>query len=202
MNERQISFKECRYLIASDIYRIYGCFSSLLFLKELVWGIGSRFMIWMRLTGYLRQKGILFLPFYVIAKLFHRHYMFKFGMDIPVTTRIGPGLYIGHFGTIVVSSLATIGMNCNLSQGVTIGAIFQGNRSGAPIIGDSVYFGPGSKVIGKVVIGNNVAIGANCVVTRDVPDHAVVVGIPGRVISDKGSDGYILNFSYNVMGSL
>jgi serine O-acetyltransferase len=196
MNKQHSSFKKCRSFIASDIYRIYGHFNFFLFLKELVWGIGTRFTIWMRLGGYAKQKGFLFSPLYVIAKLFHRHYMFKFGIDVPVTTQIGSGLYIGHFGTIVVSSLATIGKNCNLSHGVTIGAVFRGPRSGAPVVGDNVYFGPGSKVIGKVVIGNNVAIGANCVVTRDVPDNAVVVGIPGKVISDKGSEGYILHTDY------
>lgn len=193
MKDNQLSFKECRYLIASDIYRFHGRYSLALLLREIGWGIGGRFTIWFRLGGYLKQKGRLFSPLYILAKLFHRRYMFKFGIDIPVTTSIGPGLYIGHFGSIVVSHLSRIGKNCNLSQGVTIAAVFRGARAGAPIIGDNVYFGPGSKVVGKVVIGNNVAVGANCVVTRDVPDNAVVVGVPGKIISQDGSEGYILN---------
>ncbi len=196
MKENLLTFKDCRRLIAADIYRYHGRFNRILFLKECVWGIGARFSIWYRLAGYFKQKSRKFLPFYVVAKLFHRRYMFKFGIDIPVTTPIGSGLYIGHFGALVVSHLARIGKNCNLSQGVTIAAVFRGSRSGAPMIGDNVYLGPGSKVVGKVTIGNNVAIGANCVVTRDVPDNAVVVGVPAKVISQDGSEGYILHTDY------
>ena len=69
--------------------------------------------------------------------------------------------------------------------------VIRGERAGIPTVGDNVYIGPGAKMFGKIVIGNNVAIGANAVVTRDVPENAVVVGIPARVISFEGSKGYI-----------
>ena len=62
-----------------------------------------------------------------------------------------------------------------------------------PTIGDNVYLGPGAKIFGKIQVGNNAAIGANCVVTRDVPDNGVAVGIPAKVISYEGSTGYINN---------
>ncbi len=65
-----------------------------------------------------------------------------------------------------------------------------------PTIGDNVYIAPGVKVFGKIKIGDNVAIGANCVVTKDIPDNAVVVGIPGRIISNEGSGGYIVYTDY------
>jgi serine O-acetyltransferase len=55
-----------------------------------------------------------------------------------------------------------------------------------------VYIGPGAKIFGGIRVGNNSAIGANCVVTKDVPEHATVVGIPGSVISYKGSEGLII----------
>jgi serine O-acetyltransferase len=90
-----------------------------------------------------------------------------------------------------------IGDNCNISQGVTIGEANRGPRKGTPVIGNNVYIGPGAKIIGAVHIGNNVAVGANCVVTRDVPDGAVVVGVPGRVISYEGSKGYIIRTDYD-----
>jgi serine O-acetyltransferase len=191
------SFREVAYLIHSDVYRYHGRCNKWLVLRDLCSGIGCRYMIWTRLCLYFQSKGVWFRPWYVVARLFQRSCMFKFGIDIPHTTRIGPGFYIGHFGTIVVSDQAVIGRNCNISPGVTIGAVFRGPRSGAPVIGDNVYLGPGSKVVGKVTIGSNVAIGANCVVTRDVPDHAVVVGIPGKVISENGSEGYILHADYD-----
>lgn len=179
--------------IARDLYRYYGIFTLKVLLREVFWGIGGRFIIWMRLSGYFKGKGAIYFPLYLLTALLHRHYMFKFGICIPCSTRIGEGLYIGHFGSIVVNHAAVIGRNCNLSQGVAIGATYRGSRPGAPVIGENVYVGPGAKIIGGISIGDNVAIGANCVVTRDVPENAVVVGIPGRVISYKGSEGYIRN---------
>jgi len=112
-------------------------------------------------------------------------------------TSIGRGFYIGHIREIIINDRAVIGDNCNISQGVTIGEANRGPRKGTPVIGNNVYIGPGAKIIGAVHIGNNVAVGANCVVTRDVPDGAVVVGVPGRVISYEGSKGYIIRTDYD-----
>lgn len=61
------------------------------------------------------------------------------------------------------------------------------------MIGENVYIGPGAKVFGKITIGNNVAIGANAVVTKDVPDNAVVAGIPSKILNMNGSKEIILN---------
>ena len=77
-----------------------------------------------------------------------------------------------------------------------MGQVNRGAKKGSPVIGDNVYVGAGAKVIGKVLIGNNVAIGANCVVIQDVPDQAVVVGIPGKVVSNNGSYDYVNNTDY------
>ena len=112
-----------------------------------------------------------------------RHYEFKFGISIHYTTKIGLGFYIGHFGGIIINSMAVIGNNVNISQGVTIG----NTRKGVPIIGDNTYLGAGAKVIGSVTVGNNVAIGANCVVTKDIPDDAIVIGNPCEIVSYKGN---------------
>jgi serine O-acetyltransferase len=127
-----------------------------------------------------------------------RHYQYKFGIGIPFLTEIGPGFYIGHFGGIFIYPDCKIGKNCNLSQEVTIGNAPRGQNKGYPTIGDDVYIGPGAKIIGCVKVGNRVAIGANCVVTKDVPDDAVVVGVPGKIISFEGSVGYVCNKDYDV----
>jgi len=103
---------------------------------------------------------------------------------------------IGHFGGIVVNQNVVIGKNFNISHQVTLGVANRGNRKGYPVIGDNVYIGPGAKVIGNVRVGNHVAIGANCVVAKDIPDNSVVVGIPGKVISSEGSAGYINRTDY------
>jgi len=64
------------------------------------------------------------------------------------------------------------------------------------VIGDNMYIGPGAAITGKILVGNNVAIGANAVIIEDVPDNAVIVGNPGRIISYDGSTGYINKTDY------
>lgn len=114
--------------------------------------------------------------------------MVLWGIEISRHARIGPGLYIGHFGGITVSRHAVIGANCSLSQGVVIGAAGRGERFGAPTIGDDCYIAPGAKLFGDIRVGNNVKVGANAVVHEDVPDNAVVALKPGfTIISFRGN---------------
>jgi serine O-acetyltransferase len=114
------------------------------------------------------------------------------GIVLPFTAEIGKGLYIGHFGGIILSTHSVMGEYCNISQGVTIGQAGREGKQYVPIIGDRVYIGPGAKLFGKIKIGNNVAIGANAVVTKDLPDNAVAVGIPAKIISYEGSKDFII----------
>lgn len=151
---------------------------------------GFRYMFWLRVCSHYRNKNIFY---FFVSRIILNHLSFKYGMDIPYDTEIGDGFYIGHFGGIVISSEAILGKNVNISQGVTIGTVPRGKNKGAPTIGDSVYIGPGAKIIGNIKIGSNVAIGANAVVCSDVPDGMVVGGIPSVCISNKGSRGYCIN---------
>lgn len=116
---------------------------------------------------------------------------YRSGIQINYTTDIDKGFYIGHFGTIIVNSKAILGKNINISPGVVIGQGNRGVNKGVAKIGDNVYIAPGAKVVGAVTIGNNVAIGANAVVTHDVPDNTCVAGVPARVISMNGASGYV-----------
>ncbi len=157
---------------------------------------GFKFTFWWRICSYLFQKPFLKVLLYYWTKIIFNHYRFKFGIDIPINLNVGKGLYIGHFGGIVIGSEVTIGRNCNISQGVTLGRINRGPKKGSPTIYDNVYIGSGAKVLGNILIGNNVAIGANAVVINDAPDGSVVVGIPGRIVSNNGSQDYITNTDY------
>ena len=154
---------------------------------------GFRYTFFMRSAKYLKSKGVLFLPIYILSRFMLNHYQFRYGISIPYNTEIGPGFYIGHFGGIIVNSEAKIGRNCNINHEVTIGAAYGGKHAGVPVILDNVYLGPGSKIIGGITLGNHAAVGANCVVTRSVSDYGVVVGIPGEVVSAKGSGEYVVN---------
>lgn len=110
------------------------------------------------------------------------------GIYLPRTAQVGGGLYLCHFGGVIISPMTVIGRNCNLSHDVTIGIAGTGETCGVPVIGDDVYIGPGAKVFGSIRIGNNVKIGANAVVYRDVPDNSIVALNPGfELISSKGN---------------
>ena len=94
-----------------------------------------------------------------------------------------PSLPHGLYG-IIVSRNAVIGRNATIYHQVTIGV----GRGGSPVIGDNVYIGAGAKIIGNVHVGNNVKIGANCVVFMDVPDNCTVVMPKPRIIRNLESN--------------
>ena len=192
------SWKELKYLWYSDLYRYHGTANKKLALETLLRDPGFRYTFLMRLCSYLswRKSNPIIKILFGFTRILLIHYQIKYGITIPYNANIQCGLYVGHYGGIVVSSEVTIGKNFNISQGVTVGRRNRGNKKGFPTIGDNVFVGAGAKIIGSVNIGNNVVIGANCVVTRDIPDNAVVVGIPGRVISYKGSQDYVNMLDY------
>jgi len=188
-----MKYQEYLQLVKSDLYRHTKKLTGHTFFKCFFFSPGFRYTFLMRTTKYLSHWPNLLKGFYVLSRWALYHYKVKYGIDIPYNTNVGPGLYIGHFGGIFVNYTAKIGKNCNINHDVTIGATYGGSHPGVPFIGDNVYFGPGSKVIGGIKVGNHVAIGANSVVSMDIPDKAVVIGNPGRIVSEKGSTNYIVN---------
>jgi serine O-acetyltransferase len=91
---------------------------------------------------------------------------------------MAPGFVILHSVGVVINTNVRAGRNLVIYHGVTLGE----ERRKSPILGDNVYIGAGAKVIGGVRIGSDVRIGANAVVTKDVPDGATVIGIPARIV--------------------
>ena len=104
------------------------------------------------------------------------------GISINPHARIAPGLYIGHFGGIIVGGGVRIGERCAISQGVTLGADVRDGVAGCAVLGDRVYVAPGAVIAGPVTVGDGAAIGANAVVRDDVPPGALAVGVPARVV--------------------
>ncbi|RNF83287.1 serine O-acetyltransferase [Montanilutibacter psychrotolerans] len=192
-----MTFKEYRFLVLSDLYRITGHARRGPLLRYVFRGESFRYNFWLRTCAYARSNPVLKFTVYPFARFVLGHLTYKLGISIPVGTVIGSGFYIGHFGGIVVSQKAVIGRNCNISQGVTIGRANRGKNKGYPVLGDNIYIGPGAVIAGNVRIGSNVAIGANCVVAMDIPDDCVVAGVPGTIISRKGSTGYVNRTDYD-----
>lgn len=96
------------------------------------------------------------------------------GIEIPLNTKIGKGLRLVHLNGIVINEHAIIGEYVTIFQQVTIGAV--AGKAGAPKIGNKVYIGAGAKLLGPIKIEDNVKVGENAVVTKDIPSNVTVVG--------------------------
>ncbi len=140
--------------------------------------VAFRFAQWLR-----RQALVLRFILKPVCAFMNYLVRVKWGIVLAPEARIGKGLHIFHFGGIFVGEEVIIGEHCSLSHDVTIGLSGEGLRRGAPVIGDNVYIAPGANISGKIRVGNNVKIGANAVVGRDVPDNALVQVPPMRVVT-------------------
>jgi len=191
-----MSWLRCRTLIASDLWRYAGAANPRLFWAHWFTTPGFRYTTLLRCYQWARERRWCALGPRRLLSLLLRHYAIRFGIDISPDARIGSGLYIGHFGGIVVHRDVIIGDNCNLSHRVTLGQSNRGERAGCPVIGSSVYIAPGAVVIGRIHVGDHAAIGANAVVIDDVPARTTVGGVPARQISASGSEGYVNRTDY------
>jgi serine O-acetyltransferase len=124
----------------------------------------------------------------LVRAMFDRFYWLAFrvtetltGISIPKSVKVGPGLRIFHFGTIIVHADAEIGANCTLRHGVTIGS--RVDDGPVPIIEDDVDLGAYAQVLGGVRVGRGAKVGALSVVLCDVPPGAVAVGVPARIVA-------------------
>ncbi|MBI3795414.1 MAG: serine acetyltransferase, partial [Deltaproteobacteria bacterium] len=102
------------------------------------------------------------------------------GIDLPCEVQVGRRFTIEHFGDIIISGDAVFGDDVVIRNGVTVGLRRTGIR-GAPRIGNRVDIGAGAKLLGDIVIGDDVAIGANAVVLTDVPPNSLAVGVPAQI---------------------
>jgi len=178
-------------IIYSDIMRYYkrsgGVFGVLLLLIN----INLYYILILRIGNYIYGKKCLFPLFIVIYPLY---FLLKIitNNDISIKADIGGGLYLGHIGGVVISRRAIIGENADISHQVTIGVSGSGENSGAPQIGRNVYIAPGAKVFGKIIIGDNVKIGANAVVYKDLESNSIVaIKNSMEVISMKGNKSQV-----------
>jgi len=170
--------KSVRCILKDDLYR-YGGLSGALGLLRGIMIPGYLYTMVYRYSRNFRRLppvgGILNVLRYLLGIIF--------GIQIPPGAAIGNGLYIGHFGYIVVNPRARIGRNCNLNPGVVIGQTNRGIRKGAPTLGDNVWIGAGAVLVGKISIGDRVLIAPNAYVNFDVPPCSLVIGNPGKIIS-------------------
>ncbi len=125
--------------------------------------------------------AIFRIPTWVLYRIFRLPYFF-FHIRLWAGargTRIGPGLRLIHPTNITIDSRAEIGEDCVIFHDVTLGT---GQIPGAPKIGNNVDIYPGARILGGITVGDRSMVGANCVVTRDVPPDSIFLAAPGRVM--------------------
>lgn len=172
-----------KYCLEADLIRFNNRKPSLKdwILHNEVWYI-FHYIRHLRFVEYYKDKNkILFLwHFYRYKRL-----GFKLRFTIYPGT-VGPGFRIYHAGDFVhIGPNVRIGKNCTLLPGVVFGNKTEKADDSPVVVGDDCYFGLGAKIFGNITIGNNVTVGAMSVVTHDIPDNAIVGGIPARIIKVK-----------------
>ena len=125
--------------------------------------------------------------FDLIARMISQFSRFLTGIEIHPKSKIGKNLFIDHGMGVVIGETSDIGDNVTIYHSVTLGGISpsidsdsQRNVKRHPTLKDNVVVGSGAQVLGPIVVGKNAKIGANAVVTKDVPENAVMVGIPAK----------------------
>lgn len=191
MQFKYLKYDLYRYFYPNDTIKSKSFWekAKIIFFTQGIWAIiVYRFMRWAILECKMPvARGI----FKVIGAVLEMMVQITTGITIEAGCDIGPGLYIGHYGNIFLPNGVKIGKFCNISHENTIGIAGRNEKRGLPEIGDFVYIGPGAKIIGRIKIGNHVAIGANAVVTKDLPDNAVAVGVPAEIINHNSSRDFI-----------
>lgn len=185
-----MNFAKLKRLIWSDYSRYHHIRGGILHVY--ISNLEFQIIFWFRVLSYLKSIKLGQI-LYIILKLPYEYITHILSVSLPIGTTIGGGLSFTHGFNIVLNQTITIGNNCTIMQGVTIGSS-KNNNNGIPTIGNNVIICAGAIIIGNVKIGDYSVIGAGSVVVHDVPAGAVVAGNPARIISHKGreiSTGYI-----------
>ncbi len=138
-----------------------------------------RFGVW-RMS--LRPR-IVRMPFSFLYNRLYRYVRNHYSIELYYTVTVGRQVVIGHQGAIVIHDRAEIGDECVIRQGVTLGASSHHRAWEAPKLGQGVQVGAGAMILGDIKIGDGAAIGANVVVTFDVPPMAKVLSEPARIVT-------------------
>lgn len=128
----------------------------------------------------IRPK-VLRAPFSLIYKTLSCLIEIGFGISLPYNTILGRRVRIWHHGGIFIGA-RSIGDDVHLRHNVTIGVLHRGENDAKPVIGKRVDIGPGAAILGAIEVGDDVVIGANSVVLKDVPPNSTMLGVPARPV--------------------
>lgn len=125
------------------------------------------------------------LHLYFLARLISQIARTLTGIEIHPGAQIGKRLFIDHGMGVVIGETAIIGDDCLIYHQVTLGGMSANDEKRHPTLGNNVMVGTGAKVLGNIHIGDNVKIGANCIVIKDVEAGKTIIGVPGEILTRK-----------------
>jgi len=187
LENREDVFEDIEKILQYFVSDVSGAFEKDPAAKSLVEVLtsypGIQAVLLHRVAHFFWKIGLPFVPRYL--SFVSRQLT---GIDIHPGATIGGNFFIDHGQGVVIGETTEIGDNVTLYQGVTLGGTSLENKKRHPTLKNNIIIGAGAKILGPVVIGNNVRVGANSVVVKDIPDNSVVVGIPGRIISETSDE--------------
>jgi serine O-acetyltransferase len=139
----------------------------------------QRFGVWRMKV----EPKLLRAPLSILYRSLYRKIRNTYGIDLPYSVKLGRRVVIEHQSAIIIHGSCTIGDDCIIRQGVTLGNRYLDKPLESPQLGDRVNVGAGAKILGKVNLGDDVNIGANAVVLSDVPAGKTAVGIPAKILA-------------------
>jgi len=142
---------------------------------------GIKAILLYRIAHFFWKLGVPYIPRYIsdIARELT-------AIDIHPGAEIGRDFFIDHGAGVVIGETAEVGNNVTIYSGVVLGGTNLEQKKRHPTLGNDIVVGTGAKILGPIIIGDNVRVGANSVVVNDVPPHCVVVGVPAKIVSKKG----------------
>jgi serine O-acetyltransferase len=160
---------------------------------------GLHAILFYRLNHWLWNKNLRWLPRWLSS--FAR---WLTSIEIHPAAKIGTKFFIDHGIGVVIGETAEIGNNCTLYHGVTLGGTSWKEGKRHPTLKNGVVVGAGAKILGPITLGDNVSVGSNAVVVKDVKEGDTVVGIPARVIEEGARkykhDKYAKSFGFEAYG--
>ena len=142
---------------------------------------GQVIVVSYRIANYIYYSNSIFIKIlgFPFKKLYHYLFIWIMGVEIPEETKIGGGLRVWHGEALIINPESIIGNNVLLRHCTTIGNKYGG--SGVPVIGNNVEIGAHCILIGDITIGDNTTIGAGSVVTKSIPQNSIAYGNPIKI---------------------
>lgn len=170
-----------------------GQISLMRILFEAIRNAGFRAVVLYRLGNWFHHNRMRMAAAFVERLMHHWCHCW-----ISTVVDIGPGFVVAHVcGIVIDGAVGPIGKNFTIRQNATIGGNYGKSKNGRvqPIIGDNVSVGPGACILGPITIGSNTIIGANAVVTTDIPKNSVVGTMRAEVIAERDEEGNIQHYA-------